>query len=177
MSRVLFFLLISHSIHGASLHGHLQRVLLWELPLEVWQVVLGYCSCREYARLLGLQHGRFEGGAEDQEGEEGEVKEERGEVEGTAGEGEDWWPNPVSSEFYHLLKHSLVEMRIVGMLPSACMGGLWLASRDWQALSIRSILLGLSLVLFSFLAVAPLLIFSLSRALSPPQTSRRRTKM
>ena len=30
----------------------LQRHLLWMLPMEVWQEVLGFCPCTEYARLV-----------------------------------------------------------------------------------------------------------------------------
>lgn len=92
------------------------------VPLEVWQAVLGFCPFEEYARLVGLRPG----------------SQENCFLE--------WHSLPASREFYHLLKHSQLEMRFDYMLPSPCMGGLWLASRVPAAGSfIRSLRLGLAL--------------------------------
>lgn len=97
-----------------------QRVLLWMLPLEVWQQVLGFCPFEEYARLVGLRGG----------GDKGERSL-------------CWWSSRTASrEFYLVLKHSLLEMRFDRVLPSAWLGGLWQASRTWEGKHIKTLRLG-----------------------------------
>ena len=99
--------------HG--MHPWLQSVLLWMLPVEMWQEVLGCCPFDEYARLAGLRRVEYS---------------------------LQWHSQPASREFYHLLKLSLLEMRFHAMLPSPSLGGLWLASRGEEARFIRNLRLG-----------------------------------
>ena len=94
------------------------------LPAEVWQEVLGFCPFEEYARLVGI-------------------------CSSGGGEGRrvllQWGDSaPVSREFYLLLKLSLLEMRFHTMLPSASLGGLWMASRGLEAKPVHKLRLGLS---------------------------------
>ena len=92
-----------------------RRYLLCMLPVEVWQEVLGFCACDEYTRLVGLRR---------------------------VGETVKWRSQPASRELYFVLKHSLLEMRFHTMLPSASLGGLWLASRGPESRFVRKLRLG-----------------------------------
>lgn len=92
----------------------------WSLPVEVWQEVLAFCPFVEYVHLAGVRAAQEEGTA-----------------------------RPASREFYLLLKHSLLEMRFRATLPSACLGGLWIASRTPQASPVRELWFGALVALFS----------------------------
>lgn len=100
------------------------------LPCECWQEVLSFCTFVDYAFLAGLRsHGRLE------------------HVHGRGGRRRRvqvlvWRSAPASREFYLLLKQAQLEMRLHGVLPSACMGGLWMASRAGGASQVRSLKLG-----------------------------------
>ena len=86
------------------------------LPVEVWQEVLGFCPFDVYTWLIGLRRAAVRW---------------RPSVE--------WLARPASREFYHLLKLSLLEMTFRDLLPSASLGGLWLASRGEEAKCIRKL--------------------------------------
>ena len=53
-----------------------------------------------------------------------------------------WHSQPATRELYHLLKLSLLEMLFHTMLPSASLGGLWLASRGPESRFVRKLRLG-----------------------------------
>ena len=112
--------------------AYTQKLLLWMLPAEVWQEVLGFCPFDEYARLVGMRSV-----------EEGSTWISYTDLRLR------WASQPPSREFYHLLKLSLLEMRFHTMLPSPSLGGLWLASRGLEARFIRKLRLGGCGVFFS----------------------------
>lgn len=93
--------------------------------------MLGFCPFDEYAMQVGLR---------------------------LVGESLRWRSRPPSREFYHLLKLSLLEMRFDRLLPSASLGGMWLASRGPEARIIRKLYLGgfFSVVLSSFFTTRPM---------------------
>ena len=120
--EVFFYSLVAHLLwYGvlSRLFPWRQRVLLWMLPVEMWREVLGFCPFNEYVRLMGLRRAVAGGRPSLQ-----------------------WLSRPVSCEFYFLLKLALLEMRFHTMLPSASLGGLWLASRGQEARFIRKLRLG-----------------------------------
>lgn len=122
------------SLSPSSIFSHgcpswlLQRVLLWVLPVEAWREVLGFCPFEEYAHLVGLRR--------------------------SATWTVQWRSQPASREFYHLLKLSLLEMRFHTMLPSASLGGRWLASRGPEGKLMSKMRLGGWLVLSCLLSVS-----------------------
>ena len=85
----------------------------------MWQEVLGFCPFNEYAQLVGLHCADHRRPARR------------------------WSSHPASSEFYFLLKMSLLEMRFRTALPSPTLGGLWLASRGPEAKMICRLRMGL----------------------------------